>query len=332
VSQLLHSHGLKALPIATDANGFDTAALERALQQRAAEGSAAPVFAYLIPTFHNPSGACTTLSRRSHLLSLAAKYRFGVVTDELFHSLHFDARSDAPPFPTLSAVASTLFPSASASASASAPPFVASIHSFAKILSDVPCGWVHSHTPGFLRRLHHTQHLQRHPPAPNRSHGAWNPALHSAELRATLCTGAMNAQSQRVRQSLARRCALLCDALRAADRHQRAVHFTEPKGGYFVWLQLPEGVDSRALALEAAAPLQPPTTTATATAELPAQGVLIAPGSASWCGGSAWPQHTPNRYVRLCFGALTDERLLIEGARRVVGAVHHALRRRQTHS
>lgn len=53
-----------------------------------------------------------------------------------------------------------------------------------------------------------------------------------------------------VRPLLADNCAALCDALRTALPHCR---FLAPQGGYFVWLELPPGVDAARL-LERAGP------------------------------------------------------------------------------
>jgi 2-aminoadipate transaminase len=47
-----------------------------------------------------------------------------------------------------------------------------------------------------------------------------------------------------IRPALEAQCTALCDAL---ARHLPACTFHRPQGGYFVWLELPQQVDSRAL-------------------------------------------------------------------------------------
>ena len=94
-----------------------------------------------------------------------------------------------------------------------------------------------------------------------------------------------------------------CDALLSAlERDLPRASWTRPDGGYFVWLELPDGVDARAL-------LEP--------AE--AAGVTFVPGSAFYAGskggGSA---------VRLAFSyASPDE--LAEAVARLAGVVGSGL-------
>src|SRR5690606_34750819 len=63
-------------------------------------------------------------------------------------------------------------------------------------------------------------------------------------------SGALDRSIQTVRTALARRARLLADALR---RHLPEARFTEPAGGYFLWVELPEDVNTDEVAQAAAA-------------------------------------------------------------------------------
>lgn len=93
--QALRLAGARQVPVPTDAEGIDTAALERSLQESAPADR--PRLIYLVPTFANPTGATLSLARRQHLLQLAARYDLLIIEDDPYGSLAFD---EAPP-PTL---------------------------------------------------------------------------------------------------------------------------------------------------------------------------------------------------------------------------------------
>ena len=87
-----------------------------------------------------------------------------------------------------------------------------------------------------------------------------------------------------------------------------AVSWTPPGGGLFVWLTVPEGVDTG---------LGRPAISAV----LLEQGVLYVPGALAFADT---PAPTPKNHARLCFG-VPGEADLIEGARRLARALTECL-------
>jgi 2-aminoadipate transaminase len=93
--------------------------------------------------------------------------------------------------------------------------------------------------------------------------------------------------------ALSRRCRLLAESLRT---HLPEARFTQPAGGYFMWVELPEGVRAAAVT-EAAA----------------ARGVAVVPGSDFILSGG---EHS----LRLAYSAVTEDRI-DDGVRRLADAV-----------
>ena len=86
-----------------------------------------------------------------------------------------------------------------------------------------------------------------------------------------------------------------------------SVSWTRPKGGMFVWLSVPEGVD-----LGARGPVVP---------KCLEQGVLYIPGSFAFPGE---PGPVPTNFARICFG-VPSEVELTEGVRRLSAALAECL-------
>ncbi len=82
-----------------------------------------------------------------------------------------------------------------------------------------------------------------------------------------------------------------------------SVSWTRPKGGMFVWLSVPEGVDLGTKGAVLARCLE--------------QGVLYIPGSFAFPGE---PGPVPTNFARICFG-VPSETDLIEGVRRLAAAL-----------
>lgn len=85
--------GPHALDAATD-DGWDADAAEQAIRR------ASPALAYLIPDFHNPTGASMSPSTRERLLAAAAAHGTIVVGDETTGDLDIDRVGEYLPLPT----------------------------------------------------------------------------------------------------------------------------------------------------------------------------------------------------------------------------------------
>jgi DNA-binding transcriptional MocR family regulator len=202
---IFRDHGLNVVGIPMDAHGLRMDALEDALTRHR------PVLLYTIPTFQNPSAITLPAERRERLVALSRQHDFLIVADEVYHLLDF---GEAPPHPL---------------AAHSETGRVLSLGSFSKLSAPgLRLGWVQA-APALLDRLIAAGLLE--------SGGGLNPFT-SKIMHSMLELGLQDACLDRLRGVYRERCAVLSNALR---EHLPAAAFVEPRGGFFIWLQLPAG-------------------------------------------------------------------------------------------
>ena len=206
----LRKLGAEILAIPLEEDGIDVEAFERAL-----EAGARPRLAHLIPNFHNPAGCTLSLEKRRRLVELADEYEFVLFEDDPYGELRFEGESlprccrwTSPG--RWSTPRRSPRPSAPASGSAT---------------------WrarrPHRRDPQARDRdLHLTEHGL---PVDRRR---VLPLGRDRQLDRDGQGGAARAPRRRVRRAGAR----LPDA-----------RFVLPQGGYFLWVDLPEGTDGEAL-------------------------------------------------------------------------------------
>lgn len=105
--------GARPVPVAIGAEGWDVTGAEAALRQ------SAPALAYLVPEFHNPTGALMDPADREALARALARTRTPVVVDETLVDLGLDVdEAGLPaPFATFAGAADTVVTIGSASKS-----------------------------------------------------------------------------------------------------------------------------------------------------------------------------------------------------------------------
>jgi DNA-binding transcriptional MocR family regulator len=92
---IFQDHNLGVRPVLTDDDGVSVEDLHRQLLEVQESNSKAtceadkriPLFLYIIPEFHNPTGSCLSDSRRVELVALAAEFDLMVVADEVYQML-----------------------------------------------------------------------------------------------------------------------------------------------------------------------------------------------------------------------------------------------------
>lgn len=213
--RILREKNLRIVPIPIDAEGIDVAALEDLLKIEK------PAFLYTIPTHHNPTSITLSSERRRKLVRLARKYGFFVVADEVYQLLNYEGNVPA----RLAAFDDNQ---------------VISLGSFSKILSPgVRLGWIEA-APEYISTLSRSGVIQ--------SGGGVNPFA-SAIVESAIELGLQNTYLNYIREIYRQRCVHM---LRVLDQVlPRTVTFTRPKGGFFVWLELPNYIDSNKLLAEA---------------------------------------------------------------------------------
>lgn len=223
-----------------------------------------PQLLYTIPVFHNPTGATLSASRRYRLVQLARKFGFIVVADEVYQ-MTGDLQATPPPLRSLD------------------EDYVISLGSFSKILGPgVRLGWIEA-------GLQHIAILRG--TGALRSGGGVAPVT-SAIVESLIGLGIQDQYLEKIRQMYMERRCYLSDLL--ASTLPSAVRFSAPRGGFYIWLELPIGIDAAALVQQAAT-----------------GGVSFRPGALFSC-----KQAFPN-YLRVCF-TYYDERRLRLGAERLV--------------
>lgn len=88
--QAFQLFGAKCVTVPLGAEGPDVAALRQRLEQHK------PSFAYLIPTFQNPSGVRYTEQRRDEVAALLDEFGVTLIEDEPYRELVFDAGAATP--------------------------------------------------------------------------------------------------------------------------------------------------------------------------------------------------------------------------------------------
>ncbi len=253
---VFRDHGVDLRPVPIDEEGIVVEALAAQLAALQGEGKP-PRLLYTVPNFQNPSGVTLAPARREAILELAREHGFLVVEDDVYRDLAFEG--EVPPsFYALSGGQRVL-----------------RIGSFSKIMAPgLRLGWLIA-APEHIRRCVNCGTSQMG--------GGANPF--TAHVVAAYChAGHLEPQIARLRRVYRRRRDVILAAL---ERHMPSgVTWTHPRGGFFVWLTLPEGVS--------VGPLQE------AARE---RGVLFVPGTGFFAGGGG------ERNLRLAFSFAPPDEL-----------------------
>ena len=260
--------------VAMDDEGLNPVALEEAIARVIASGRR-PKLIYTIPSFHNPAGVTQGPKRRSDVLSVAQKHGILLLEDDPYGLLGFDG-----PYVDGSAPRAIRADDADG---------VVYLGSFSKtIASGLRVGWA---------------------VAP---HGVREKLVLAAES-AVLCpsnfsqltvsqylaTQPWTEQIKIFRELYRERRDALIDSL--ATLMPEGTQWTVPQGGFYSWVTLPEGLDSRAMLPRAVAAL-----------------VAYVPGTGFFVDGSG------TEYMRLSYCYPEPERIR-EGVRRLAGVIEGEL-------
>jgi len=256
---------LKALEIRTDPeHGIDLDALDEALsRQRVAA-------CWLMPTFQNPLGSLMSEARKRALVALLARHDVPLVEDDVYAELYFGAQRPKP------------------AKAYDEGGLVLHCSSFSKCLAP-------GYRVGWIAAGRQAQRIQRLilMTTMAASVPAQTALLHYLE------EGGYDRHLRRLRIALMARMSAATQAIEAA--FPAGTRLTRPRGGYFLWLALPAGLDAMALHQSALR-----------------HGIGIAPGHIFS------PDHRFSDCLRInCGHAAAD----VLPALRQLGALAHALQR-----
>lgn len=176
---------------------------------------------YVIPNFQNPTGVTLSLARRRRLLELAQRHDFLIFEDDPYGELRFGGEA-LPPIAALDTEGR-----------------VVHIRSLSKTFAPgLRLAWLHAEA-GLLRRLVIAKQFV----------DACTNTLGQHMVLAFMESGGLDA---RIAASIAHYRAKRDRLLESLDSHLPVTH-TRPKGGFFVWVTLPQGSNAEALLVETAA-------------------------------------------------------------------------------
>ena len=212
--QTFRAAGAEVVTVPLDAHGTDVDALERELKGLADSGRRAKMF-YTIPNFQNPTGVTTPLDRRRRIVELAHEYGFVVVEDDAYSDLRY--RGERVP---------TIY-------SLDDRGMVAYLSTFSKIMAaGVRLGWVVA-SPQLIETI-----------AALKSEGGTSPF--AGAVAAEFCaSGTLVEHVSELTAIYASRHDAMVKALKA-DMPE-SVTWTDPDGGFFIWVDLPSGVSATKL-------------------------------------------------------------------------------------
>lgn len=252
--------GAKVHQVSLQADGLDVGELRKLL-----ESGVRPSLAHLIPNYQNPAGVTLSLEKRRAVLELAEEYDFTIFEDDPYQEIRF--RGEA--LPTM--------------LSLQRGSRVVHASSFTKtVCPGVRVGYLigPEETIAAIARAATDTYI--------------SPGMVAQAIVYQFCrSGAFERSIQTVREALGRRVRLLSEALRT---HLPEARFTEPDGGYFLWVELPDDVSAEAV-----------------TAAAAARGVAVVKGTDFVLSGG---EHA----LRLAYSAVRDDQI-DEGVRRLAEAV-----------
>ena len=252
----LRRRGVNFVGVVLDENGIRMDQLENILADLKVKGIR-PKYIYTIPTLQNPTGTVMTMERRHRLLDLSEEYGVPIFEDECYADLIFEGEYEK----AIKGLDDSNRVLHIGSFSKSLGPglrlgyVVASWDVMSRLISrktDAGTGVMDQMIVGDYFSKHYDEHIQD------------------------------------MRGALKRKCNVLSAALR--EHFGPLVDFEEPRGGMYLWVKLPPGIDSRDLVQTALE-----------------EGIAYNPGP-DW---SANPDAAAN-YIRLCF-ALPSEQEIWEG-------------------
>jgi 2-aminoadipate transaminase len=263
----------RVVHVAMDADGLVPEALEQAIAETTRAGQP-PKFLYTIPTFQNPAGVTLTDERRERVLDICERAGLLVVEDDPYGQLAFEGEAPAP-------------------LRARRRSGVFYLSTFSKTFAPgLRVGWILA--PYAVReKLVIASEAQILCPS----------AFAQAAVATYLATMPWQEQLKVYREVYRERRDALLSAM--ADLMPVGTSWTKPRGGLFVWANLPDGLDAKAMMPRAVA-----------------ARVAYVPGTGFYADGAG----TGN--MRLNFSFPAPDRIQ-EGVRRLAGVMEQEIATRR---
>lgn len=251
-----------------DDDGMVPGELVKTLDRLEGEGRR-PKFIYLVPDFQNPAGVTIPAERRKQIIAIAEERDYLIIEDTPYRQLRYTGEHE-PTFQSL------------------APDRVLSLYTFSKILlPGFRLGWAYGPQWVIDKMVMSKQAVD-----------LCTPPFTQAITHRVLATGALWKGIEANIELYGKRRRLMLDLL---DRHLsdvEGVKWTRPEGGLFLWLTLPEGMNSDDIFKKAIE-----------------HNVAYVPGSAFY------PNAEDHQGMRLNFSYASEEQIE-EGVKRLSALIH----------
>jgi 2-aminoadipate transaminase len=267
------SAGAHLAGVRQDVDGIDLAHLDEVVRAQRGDGRRVK-FLYVIPNFQNPTGGLMSVARRRALLEWSVREQVVILEDDPYGDLWFadvTRPEDTRPIKADDAQGQVIY-----------------VQSTSKTLAPTfRTAWVVA-PPPIVARLD----------VAKQSADLCSSTLDQRIVQEAITRGVLDAQLPELRAAYARKRDVMAGAL--ARHAGDLVRWAPPRGGFFLWVTLPEGIDTRQMV----------------PAAVEAQVIYVA-GAPFFVDGSG--AHT----LRLAYSAASEPRIE-DGVARLAGVIRRA--------
>jgi 2-aminoadipate transaminase len=275
--QVFGIFGARYVTVPIDDDGLQTDLLPEAFRS-------GPKFMYVIPTFQNPGGVTLSLKRRDTLIALSDQYGIPILEDDPYGQLRFEGET-LPPLQTLDAARLK-------TTDGYRDGNVIYLGSFSKTLAPgLRLAWISAPPEVIAKLVQIKQGADLH-----------TPIFVQMMAYETARDGFLERHIEKIREVYRDRRNVMLAAM--DEFFPPEVHWTQPSGGLFLWVRLPEGMVSAELLRSALK-----------------MNVAFVPGNSFF----ATDEKAGDRYFRLNFSNMTPERIR-EGIHRLAKAIREAMK------
>ncbi len=209
-----NSYGANIISVPLNEKGIDLDKLESILKDLEKK----PKFIYLTPNFHNPAGTLYTAETKQKLIELLDNANIPIIEDDVYSDLYFD-ETDKENLKSIKGINPTGID-------------VCYTGSFSKIIGPgLRLGWML--VPNFI--YDKCELIKQ-------TFDACSPSFTQVIADKFLRSGVADIYIEKVRLEYKERAQAMIGALK--QHLPKEVTFTSPRGGFYIWLQLPENINS----------------------------------------------------------------------------------------
>lgn len=265
-------HNLQAgfAGVSQDAEGIDLAALDAAIAGIRAKGQT-PKFIYVTPNFQNPGGRLMSRARRLALLDAARRHDLTILEDDPYGPIYFEDAATAADTRPIKAD--------------DRDGRVVYLGSFSKVLvPGLRVAWMVAPVP-----------IAQRVELAKQAADICSSVLDQRIVHGAMDRGVVDRIAPSLRAHYQAKRTVMEQALHSSLAGR--VRWTSPRGGFFLWIELPAGVDDRALFERALK-----------------EKVSFVPGSAFFVNGEG------HQFARLSFSGISHQQIA-EGVSRLAAAI-----------